>query len=272
MKLIRQILSVGGLVAAAFIHGSVTGVMAAPAGEFDEYDVYAELNNTDGDLGFHALIDGDPWRRLVIKDPNNKKILDTRVKGVLSQQGLTELFFESAEPPFDELTPDEFFARFPEGDYTIAAKTFDGGKLQNQGLFRHVMPAPPEPTVNGVPMPIQCDDEEPGYDIVVVDYPVVIEWPEVDTSHPTVGQPGEITAALYQVVVEAELDINGEEFVSVFSVDLPPDERSMTIPEEVLELVDEFKFEVLAKDAEGGNQTAVESCFAIEEGEEDDEG
>jgi len=31
------------------------------------------------------------------------------------------LFFDSAEPNFDALLPDEFFARFPEGQYEMPA-------------------------------------------------------------------------------------------------------------------------------------------------------
>ena len=27
--------------------------------------VFFQLNDTDGDLGFHAVIDGDPWKSLV---------------------------------------------------------------------------------------------------------------------------------------------------------------------------------------------------------------
>jgi len=33
--------------------------------------VYFELNNTDGDLGIHALIDGEPWKKLQIEAPPN---------------------------------------------------------------------------------------------------------------------------------------------------------------------------------------------------------
>ena len=71
---------------------------------FDVAEVFFELNNTDGDLGIHALIDGDPWKRLYIEDPRDRKMLNIYVRGRLRRQGLTELFFESAEPPFDELT------------------------------------------------------------------------------------------------------------------------------------------------------------------------
>ena len=47
----------------------------APAGwaqgelPFGEANLFFELNDTDGDLGIHALIDGEPWRRLEIEDP-----------------------------------------------------------------------------------------------------------------------------------------------------------------------------------------------------------
>lgn len=38
------------------------------------------------------------------------------------------------------------------------------------------MPAPPAAMVNGIPMAEQCDEEEPGYDALNVDAPVVISW------------------------------------------------------------------------------------------------
>lgn len=68
---------------------------------FSVANVFLELNDTDGDLGIHALIDGQ------------------------RQQGLTELFFESAEPPFDELPPETFFRRFPEGEYEVEGMALD---------------------------------------------------------------------------------------------------------------------------------------------------
>jgi hypothetical protein len=35
---------------------------------FDEAEIFFELNDTDGDLGIHALIDGDAWKSLQFKD------------------------------------------------------------------------------------------------------------------------------------------------------------------------------------------------------------
>ena len=57
---------------------------------------------------------------------------------------MTENFFESAEPTFDELTPEEFFLRFPEGPYKISGRATDGRKLESIDEFTHLMPAPPE--------------------------------------------------------------------------------------------------------------------------------
>ena len=58
-----------------------------------------------------------------IEDQNERRILSINVRSRLRRQGLTELFFESAEPPFDELSPEEFFARFPEGTYEVEGRT-----------------------------------------------------------------------------------------------------------------------------------------------------
>ena len=56
------------LTMTAFLSGITAPLGSAAQGQeipFDEADVFAELNDTDGDLGFHALIDGEAWDRLV---------------------------------------------------------------------------------------------------------------------------------------------------------------------------------------------------------------
>ena len=35
--------------------------------EFEEAQLYFELNHTDGDLGFQGLMDGDAWKSLEIE-------------------------------------------------------------------------------------------------------------------------------------------------------------------------------------------------------------
>ena len=238
---------------------------------FAEAHLFFELNNTDGDLGIHALIDGEPWKKLEIVDPRDRKMLDIKVSGRLQRQGLTEIFFESAEPQFNELSPQRFFRRFREGTYEIEGKTLEGQELESETELTHVMPAPPEPTVNGLPGAQQCDEEDPGFDITITEAPVTISWPAVMFSHPDpngggagVQPPVPVTIHNYEVVLEVEVEVNGEEFPSVMHVVLPPGETSMTVPEEFLAQGEEFKYEILARE-KSYNQTAVESCFLLEE-------
>ena len=236
---------------------------------FDVAEVFFELNNTDGDLGIHALIDGDAWKRLRIEDKNERRVLSVNVRGRLRRQGLTEIFFESAEPTFDELPPPTFFSRFPEGTYEVSGRTLEGDELESETEITHRMPAPPNPTVNGEPVAVQCDDEADGYDAPEVSGDVVIAWGAVESTHPSLGFPQDsdvITIVNYEVVIEAELETaGGDEFVSILSVILPPDVTEMTIPAEFLAQTDTFKYEVLARE-ESWNQTAIESCFLLEDG------
>ncbi len=233
---------------------------------FDVAEVFFELNNTDGDLGIHALVDGGPWKRLSIEDHRERKILNIFVRARLRKQGLTELFFESAEPTFDELPPEDFFRRFKPGTYEVEGKALDGQELESETEITHAMPAPAAPTVNGELFATQCDDEEPGFNAPTVSGPIVISWPPVDRTHPSLGNPQDspdITIRNYEVVVETDLEIGDEEFTTVFSTVLPPDVTSLTVPAEFIAQSDEFKYEILAREA-SWNQTAVESCFLVE--------
>ena len=222
---------------------------------FDVAVIFFELNNTDGDLGIHALIDGDAWSKLKIEDPYERTILSIKVKGNLQNQGLTELFFESAEPTFDELSPEEFFNRFPEGIYEIEGLTLERDKLESEVELTHLMPAPAgNVRVSGIAAAENCDVEP----LPVVSQPVIISWDPVTGSHPYLGRTGEaIEVDRYQVVVEQE------ELGLDFSVNLPPYVTELEIPAGFIALGEEFKFEILVRE-ESGNQTAIESCFVVE--------
>jgi hypothetical protein len=254
--------SVYSMTLAALVFGG-----AAPAGgpkddgkeeiPFEEAQLFFELNDTDGDLGIHGLIDGDEWKRLRIEDPSERLLLNVQVRGRLRRQGLTELFFESAEPSFDELSPEQFFQRFPEGVYEIEGVTLDGEELEGETELSHVMPAPPgNVQVSGIPAAVNCDaDPLPAVD---PDEPVVISWAPVTGSHPEIGDSGPVEVAKYQFVLEVEVP----ELLEM-SVDLPPGITEFEVPEALIGLADEFKFEIIVR-ADNGNQTAVESCFETE--------
>ncbi len=234
---------------------------------FDVAEIFFELNHTDGDLGIHGKIDGGPWSRVKIEDPYGRPLLAIRTISRLRRQGMTEFAFESAEPTFDELDPEDFFRRFPQGIYEVEGRSQDREELESETLVTHRMPAPPAPTVNGEPLAEVCHEDDPDHDAPGVSTPVTISWPPVTTSHPDLGSPrnGDIVVHNYEVVVEIDAEVDGEEFTSVFSVVLPPGVTSMTIPMEFLaqaESGDQVKYEVLVRE-ESFNQTAVESCFVL---------
>ena len=247
---------------------------------FDEAYLFFELNHTDGDLGIHAKIDGEAWQQLHIeRNASYRNFLDIYVRSSLRLQGLTEIFFESAEPTFDELDASKFFKRFPEGSYEVEGITLDGTELESTVSLTHLMPAPVTLTVNGEPAAADCDAEE--LPVVAAGDAVVIAWLPVTRSHPELGRVDEeIEVVNYEV--EAEID---ETPYAVHAV-LPADSTSFVIPAEIIavgmalgedddegESEDdeedeederiEIKFAVLVREA-SYNQTGVESCFEVE--------
>lgn len=268
---------------------------------FDEARLFFELNDTDGDLGIHGKVDGDAWKYLEIEDTRERNMAKIWVRGRLRRQGLTELFFESAEPCFDPddcddaLDPEVFFRRFPEGEYEIEGYTLDWEERESDVYLSHIIPAAPDNVQisgNGstVSAPEDCDAELP-----VVDPAggIVISWDQVDSAHEELGTPLEdyevLPVRYYEVVVE----IDESDFKS--SSIIPPGDGSSvswTIPEDFFELAEgedgvaEYKFEILVRtnilgpDGEvvtaevetddgieevevPGNKTAMESCFLV---------
>jgi hypothetical protein len=256
----RQLMIISLVSVIALMGAAAPTAIRAQEGEeeiqFADADLFLELNNTDGDLGLHASIDGDAWKHLMIKDPEGRKILNIRAGGKLRKHGLTQLDFESAEPPFDELDPGVFFRRFPEGEYEVEGRTVEGQEMESTAKLTHVLPGPPQNiAVNGQKLPDGCD-RPPVLDLGA---PLVITWDEVTESHPELGRTGEpVEPVSYQVVLE-QLD-----FGLSFSAVLPPEVTDIIIPETVSQYASgSFKLEILVKE-ESGNQTAREVCFDIE--------
>ena len=242
------------LVTTAFLVGGAgpgTANSAAPPLRFSQAAVFLELNDTDGDLGIHAAIDGESWTDLEIEGPGDSELLDIHGRGRMRAQGLTQLSFESAEPSFDELDPADFFRRFPEGRYEIEGRTQEGGTIAGTAVLSHVLAAPPENVlINGAPAAESCDAES----LPTVSAPVTIQWDRVTRSHPGIGKTGPIKVVLYQLFVEG----NGFNL----GLDLSPTVTQFRVPVGLTEPGQEFKFEIIARTT-AGNNTAVESCFRL---------
>ena len=74
---------------------AVGGLTENPV-QFSEAQLYFELNNTDEDLGIHGSIDGDDWTKLSYQRTARPSASRLFTQNTLTTQGMTQLFFESA--------------------------------------------------------------------------------------------------------------------------------------------------------------------------------
>lgn len=118
-------------VLAAAIAALIGGAANAtePCNDFGECKVLVEINSSDGDVGFHFLMDGSDLRYGALFNPKHRKIYSYGARRELARQFVTETFNESAEPlcwhpePGDDeygedvVTLEEFIDRWTDGTY-----------------------------------------------------------------------------------------------------------------------------------------------------------
>jgi hypothetical protein len=195
--------------------------------------IYFEYNSTANDLGVHVSLDAEDWRTVEIVHPYGQTIFEVTGGGGFGQLGMTELFFEGAEPSLDEFPLEDLLGLFPEGRYTFNGVKVDGHRLTSRPTFSHAIPAGPV-----------VGSEVDGNS-------VVISWDPVTA--PPAGFPAKtIVIVGYQVIVDP------------FQVTLPASATSVTLPAEFVESLGSgaHPFEVLAIEA-SGNQTITEGSFVI---------
>src|SRR5439155_23019101 len=124
-------------------------------------------------------------------------------RGSVGMTGMTELFFESAEPSFQDLPLNELLARFREGPYTFNGTTVDGKNLSGKATLKHNIPAGPK-----VISPANGESLSPNLPVVVGREPVTAPLPATTLT---------VTIAGYQVIVG-----RGDPLPEIaFSVQLP---------------------------------------------------
>lgn len=194
---------------------------SGPTLPFAKLKLFLEFNSTDNDLGVQLLLDAQDWEHVEGSDPRGREVVEIETSGRLKQLGLTELFFESAEP-----SPEEVLSKIPAGTYSFSGKTVDGEKLAGTATLSHSLPPAPSFTPT---------------DGAVVDMNnFVITW------KPIAG------LASFQVIVADQT--SGLELV----VDLQPSVTSFRVPTEFLRRNTPYKIEVLAV-ALNGNKTITEA-------------
>ena len=133
--------------------GATVATATEPCGDFGECKALIEINSSDGDIGFHFLMDGDDLNSARIHDPDGNKVFEDQAKGPLKEQKLTETFAESAEPLCWE-SPDaeedeeivmleEFLERWAAGTYVFTGSGDEGEKSEGETELTYDLPAAP---------------------------------------------------------------------------------------------------------------------------------
>lgn len=204
--------------------GLTTANATEPCDDFGECKVLIEINATDGDIGFHFLMDGDDLLYGALYNPSHRKIFSYFVRRELREQTLTETFAESAEPLcFDPLLDDDeenddedfetltdFLDRWSDGTYHFFGIS-EGWELSHgeTDLSFNLPAAPAEVDFDGSVISWEAGDDlgecsegmdllvTPPEDVEVAAWEVVLE-PDVDDGDPT-------GALVYSVRVAADI-------------------------------------------------------------------
>ena len=183
-----------------------------------------ELNATDQDVGIQLFIDASPWKRMDVFDPNGATVFSAITSGRVGLQGGTELFLESAEPNFNQLSLAAFLNRFPAGNYRIQGEGFGGEILLGSAKFTHNIPQGPQLVSPAEGNQVDADN-------------TVVRWNSVPTPNgsPIVGyqvlvvKPNSGIAALPKIILD---------------VTMPATATSMAVPAGFLLADSEYEREV----------------------------
>jgi hypothetical protein len=222
---------------------SSTGVHATePCGDFGECKALIEINASDGDIGFHFLMDGDDLLEGGITDPNGKKVFQDQAKGPLADQKLTETFAESAEPlcwpdpDADEedleeiVTLEEFLERWAEGTYTFSGRGEGGEKSSGETELTYLLPA--------APADVDFDGTQITWDAGndLGNCASYIDLTNLVSEGTLPEHPVNVAVDAYEVVLEPDVEDGDPIGNLVFSIRVPGDiaTKAVTVPAEYL--------------------------------------
>ena len=221
-------------VAVAAAVATLTGVGAhatEPCGDFGECKVLVEINSSDGDIGFHFLMDGDELRQGYLFNPSNRLLFRYITRRELAHQFLTETFAESAEPLcFDPTTDDddenddedfttlpEFLDRWDEGTYRFMGIS-PGWELSfGETELTFNLPAAPA----DVELEFEIEDGELEADVTWIPGDDLGECSDGIELLPTA--PEEVEVAAWEVVLEPDLEDGDPLSQMVYTVRIPGD-------------------------------------------------
>ena len=206
-----------------------------------------EHNATDEDTGFQGFVDGEPWKRLEVFGPDGRLVMSTYANGRLRSLGLTELFFETNEPPNAEVPIPDVLKKLPAGRYEFRGKTIDGLTERGVAVLSHTIPA-------GAEIVAPAEDAE-----IRADRDLIVRWRPVTTA---LDGETRVTITHYQLIIERLDQTPGAGFGSeTFSIHVPSTITKIRVPHEFLQPNTRYGLEVLAIE-KNGNQTITSSELA----------
>ncbi len=215
-----------------------------PAVRLPATKLFIEHNSTAEDTGVHGFFDGLDWTKLSIYDPRGRLVLEVEPKRQMRTQSISGIFFESAEPPNEEVPIEEILARFPAGRYAVRGCAKDGRRLSGAATFTHNIPA----------APVIVFPQEDG---VVSAAGFTAMWNHVTTTLD--GRPLNRTG--YEIILTKDVPDDPHGFSRpALSVHVPPSETSLTIPHEFLEPDSRYEIEIIVLEV-SGNQTITSLFF-----------
>ncbi|MEX2251022.1 MAG: hypothetical protein WD895_02985 [Acidimicrobiia bacterium] len=194
-------------------------------------------------------------QELCIWDPDGQLIMMVDPQGPLGDLTVSDLFFESREPPNDEFSMTDLRAAFPEGEYTVGGTDFEGTPRVAKALFTHDVPAKPNITA-----PVLAGDEETAGEAIVSPVGLTLVWDPVTE----LVSGDSLTVTGYQVIVtKVDHDDPNGWSRPVYDVHLGPESTSLSVPTEFLEPGTVYELEVLVLEV-SGNQTISVGFFTTE--------
>jgi hypothetical protein len=220
--------------------GTTVARATEPCGDFGECKALIEINATDGDIGFHFLMDGDDLTSGGINDPNGVKVFEEKAKGPLKEQKLTETSGESAEPlcwrnpeadPDEEIvTLEEFLQRWAAGTYLFSGMGEGGEKSTGETQLTHELPAAPSSVAfNGSVISWAAGND-------LGKCATQLELNDLVAGGALPVHPQDVTVAAWEIVLEPDVADGDPTGKLVFSLRVPGNiaSKEVTVPAQYL--------------------------------------
>jgi hypothetical protein len=276
MSQIRDLCSILLGAASAAVISADVAMATEPCGDFGECKALIEINASDGDIGFHFLMDGDDLNSARLRDPNGAKVFEDQAKGPLLEQKLTETFAESAEPlcwadpeadPDEEIvTLEEFLDRWAAGTYVFEGSGDEGEKSEGETELTYELPAAPaEVDFDGSVISWLAGED-------LGNCASFAELADLVTADVLPEHPEDVAVAAWEIVLEPDVDDGDPTGQLKFTVRVPGDiaPKEVTVPADYLaSLPDDtpVKIEVGAIGADDNATFAEEDGFCVNEDE-----